>query len=148
MSGLRPQGRLAASARIRKRHEFRAVQAGQERVTTRHFVVLLRARPKGSGSQARLGITASRRVGCAVVRSRAKRLVREAFRTLREQWGSDLDVVVIVRYLEPEMKLGDVIGEWVAADRTMQRQIEHARRRVLTASPCASDSSDEPGRGK
>jgi ribonuclease P protein component len=44
----------------------------------------------------RLGIVASRRVGGAVRRNKAKRLIREIFR-LNKQQGSGWDVVVIAR---------------------------------------------------
>ena len=44
---------------------------------------------------ARLTVVASRRVGGAVTRNRAKRLLREAARTLA--WRDELDVVLIAR---------------------------------------------------
>jgi ribonuclease P protein component len=44
-----------------------------------------------------LGITASRRVGNAVVRNRVKRLVREWFRTGRPASTRGFDIVVIAR---------------------------------------------------
>jgi ribonuclease P protein component len=70
----------------------------------------------------RLGITASRRVGNAVERNRAKRLVREAFRALRDTWPERADVVVIVRQSLGNRKLADVVAEWRAArDRIVRR---------------------------
>jgi ribonuclease P protein component len=44
----------------------------------------------------RLGIVASRRIGGAVRRNKAKRLIREIFR-LNKQQGSGWDIVVIAR---------------------------------------------------
>ena len=53
-------------------------------------------RPNG-GTQARVGVIASKRVAArAVDRNRAKRLVREAFRKVRHRLGG-LDVVVRLR---------------------------------------------------
>jgi ribonuclease P protein component len=50
------------------------------------------------GHDARLGIVASRKLGDAVRRNRAKRLIREIFRrNLDLQGGGGLDVVVIPR---------------------------------------------------
>lgn len=45
----------------------------------------------------RIGITASRKVGGAVVRNRVKRGVREWFRRSRDELPLDVDVVVIAR---------------------------------------------------
>ena len=42
----------------------------------------------------RLGITVTRKVGCAVTRNRIKRLVREAFRRNRFRMDDGLDLVV------------------------------------------------------
>ena len=83
----------------------------------------------------RLGITASRRIGNAVVRNRMKRLVKEAFRSTRELWPPDLDVVVIVREGRVSLGLGEVVGEWHGArDRILTRVAQartDARRRAI-----------------
>jgi ribonuclease P protein component len=81
------------------------------------------ARPE----QARVGVTASRKIGGAVVRNRAKRLVREAFRHTPELWPSDIDLVVIVRRPPEKMKLCDVISEWTGASSSIRRRIREAR---------------------
>src|SRR4029079_11699379 len=88
-------GRFTATPRVRKRSEFQEIQANGRRVSTRSFVLLLSARSDERG--ARLGIIASRKIGGAVVRNRAKRLIREAFRATPELWPDDLDVVVVAR---------------------------------------------------
>jgi ribonuclease P protein component len=85
------------SARLRARAQFVGVQQGGRRVSGR-FVTLI-GLPNTLGAD-RLGIVASKRVGGAVVRNRAKRRLREIFR--REQpsragASRSLDVVAIAR---------------------------------------------------
>jgi ribonuclease P protein component len=67
-------------------------------VSSRSFIFLAAARhPGGAEPVVRLGITASRRVGSAAVRSRIKRRVREWFRRHRAELPAGRDVVVIAR---------------------------------------------------
>ena len=83
-----------AAARLRNRGEFVAVQKGGRRVAGRFLTLLAQQNDHGCD---RLGIIASRRVGNAVVRNRAKRRMREIFRRLPAAAGCTLDVVAIVR---------------------------------------------------
>jgi ribonuclease P protein component len=123
---VQPVGRFPRSAHVRKRREYQRVQAGGSRVSLPHFVFVLLARePDGSG--ARLGITASRKVGNAVVRSRIRRLVREAFRATRDLFVADVDLVVIVKSAPSELGLGDVVAEWRGAAPHLKRRIEAAK---------------------
>jgi ribonuclease P protein component len=86
---------LPRSRRLRRRAEFLRVQDAGARVTTRNLLLLLAPRP--DEEPARMGVVASRKVGGAVQRNRAKRLVREAFRKHPEIFPARTDVVVIVR---------------------------------------------------
>jgi ribonuclease P protein component len=105
---------------VRKRAEFERIQKGGERVHTEHFVLIL-ARQDGDGP-ARLGITASRKIGGAVVRNRAKRLVRAAFRELGTLFAAGVDLVVIVRKSPENCRLGDVLAEWRGAASALERR--------------------------
>lgn len=107
---------------VRKRAEFERIQRGGERVQTARFVLIL-ARSPASDGPTRLGITASRKVGGAVVRNRAKRLVRAAFRQTHELFAPGIDVVVIVRRSLAESRLDDVVAEWRAARNAVERRI-------------------------
>ncbi len=52
--------------------------------------------PNGTPTS-RLGITTTRRLGKAVTRNRARRLVREAYRTRQQDVPGGYDLVVVVR---------------------------------------------------
>ena len=88
--------RFGRAARLRSRAEFTVVQTGGRRAPGRYLTLL--GRPNTLG-QDRLGIIASKRVGNAVHRNRAKRRVRELFR--QNEHGvtrpTGFDFVVIVR---------------------------------------------------
>jgi ribonuclease P protein component len=91
--------RFDSSVRLRTRAEFTSVQNQGRRVATR-FLTLL-AMPN-TFDHDRLGIIASRRLGGAVVRNRAKRMLREIFRrqephTAAARHLRPLDLVVIPR---------------------------------------------------
>ena len=51
----------------------------------------------------RVGITTGKKIGCAVERSRARRVIREGFRPLYPQVGS-YDIVFVARGRTPQMK--------------------------------------------
>lgn len=106
---------LPRSRRIRRREDFVRVQEGGARVTTRHLLILLEPRADGPGNdpEARLGIVASRKVGGAVQRNRAKRLVRETFRRHANVFPRGFDVVVIVRPGVDALSQADVDAEIV-----------------------------------
>jgi ribonuclease P protein component len=89
----KPQG-LPREHRVRGRRDFEKAYEEGKKVVTPEFALF--ARPNGE-PYSRLGVTTTRRLGKAVVRNRARRLVREAFRTHREQIPTGLDLVVVVR---------------------------------------------------
>jgi ribonuclease P protein component len=91
--------RLRRADRLRSGRDYARLSREGERRASRHFVVLVGPQrgPREGRPGPRLGLTVSRRVGPAVVRSRVKRRIREAFRTRRELLPAAADVVVIAR---------------------------------------------------
>ncbi len=96
-------------------------------MSTPSFALLIYARaPQPSGP--RLGVVASRRIGNAVARARAKRLVREAFRATRDLWPEDVDLVVIARKPPGELRLSDVVAEWRSRAGAIAERAAEARK--------------------
>lgn len=101
--------------RLRKRAEFRRVYEEGKKARGAHMVVFARSSPRG---EVRFGITATRRLGGAVVRNRARRRVRELFRRHEEVWdGVAVDAVVNCRP-------GCAWASWVELERDYLRCVE------------------------
>lgn len=87
--------RFTKASRVRRRSEFTRVFDLALRASGRYFTVLMA--PNTSGTT-RLGIVASKKLGDAVRRNRAKRLIREVFRQDNPlPAGQGVDLVVIPR---------------------------------------------------
>mgnify|MGYP001144394880 CR=1 FL=1 len=82
--------------RIRLRRTSDVRRAYDEGRSWAHSLLVLVTRPNGLDFS-RVGVTASRSVGKAVARNRAKRLLREAARRLYPQFGVGWDVMLIAR---------------------------------------------------
>ena len=80
------------SEHIRRRADFQAAYDKGSRVGGR-FMTIFRLNGRSDG--ARLGIAASRKLGGAVDRNRAKRLIRELFR--HHKPAGPIDVVIVPR---------------------------------------------------
>jgi ribonuclease P protein component len=83
---------LSPAERVRRRPEFERVYNEGARVSGRFMTVFLLATDR-PGS--RLGVAATRKMGNAVERNRAKRLAREIFR--RHKPSSAYDIVIVPR---------------------------------------------------
>lgn len=84
--------RFRPAEHIRRRADFELAYDTGLRVNGRYMTVFARRTAEGP---ARLGIAATRKLGGAVTRNRAKRLVRELFRHYKPD--QPLDVVVVPR---------------------------------------------------
>ena len=111
--------RFRRGERIRRRADFRHVYDHGVRVRGRYSTLFFLANSREVG---RLGIAATRKLGGAVARNRAKRLIREVFR--RNKIASGFDVVVV-----PKRELLDASLTVLEADYRdiLERRLRHAR---------------------
>jgi len=84
--------KLTVARRIRRRAEYKRIYGKGERLHGRFMTVFILPTDK---PVPRLGVAATRKLGTAVQRNRAKRLARELFRVHKNT--SSYDVVVVPR---------------------------------------------------
>lgn len=86
-------------ARLTSRKDFQRVFSDGRKVVGRNLILWHYTLPSGGEAPraARLGLSVSAKVGKAVLRTRLKRLVREAFRLNRDKLSKSSDLVVYLR---------------------------------------------------
>lgn len=108
LARIRRDERFPKANRIRRRSEFLQLQRIGRRRPGARFVVITAAAKDGTP---RLGITASRKVGGAVVRNRIKRWVREFFRRVKGDLSPAQEILVIARPQAATASYVDVVQE-------------------------------------
>jgi len=94
----------AKRRRLSRSGEFDRVYRDGTSHATRHLVLYSFPRKAEEGDDVRLGVSVSRKVGGAVDRNKAKRVLREAFWGLADRLPAQHDFVLVAR---PE--IGDLI---------------------------------------
>ena len=89
-----PDRRLRQAQRLRSTAEFEETYAQGRSNAGRCMVLWVR---RGEGAALRLGVVASKKIGNAVQRNRAKRRLREAWRINRHYLAGKCDVVLVAR---------------------------------------------------
>lgn len=59
----------------------------------------------------RYGITTSKKIGCAVERNRAKRVIRSAFSQIEDRLNGNYDIVFIARTKTSKVKMQQVLEQ-------------------------------------
>ncbi len=81
---------------IKSTREIDRIFRSSRRVTTPLITVLIAQTPEGRGPRGRVAFVAGKKLGGAVVRNRAKRVMRAAVRRVDGPWDG-LDIVLIAR---------------------------------------------------
>jgi ribonuclease P protein component len=112
---------------IRRRADFEAIYESGVKVSGRLMTVFVRHAPIG---HARLGIAATRRIGGAVIRNRAKRRTRELFQSRKP--AAALDIIVVPRREFPDAPYSSLEREF---DALLERAIRSPEPRSRPARP-------------
>lgn len=107
--------RFGGERRIRRRADYQQVYSRGRRINGRYLTVF--GLPRGD-SAARLGIAATRKLGSAVERNLAKRLIREMFR--RNPAPVGFDVVVVPRRTLFDAPFSAVEADYTASLRRLR----------------------------
>ena len=110
---------LRLNERIRRRTEFKRVYEKGTRVHGRYSTIFVLPNSQEVG---RLGIAATKKLGGAVQRNRAKRLIREVFR--HNKIAPGFDIVVIPRRELLETSLTILEADYRAS---IERRLRHRR---------------------
>lgn len=119
MTGGAPSGkplRLSQAQRLRRSWEFGRARLEGERIVK--GCLILNWRQADSGAEQgipRLGVVTSRKIGNAVARSRARRLMREVFRRHQHQLATPVDLVLIARQSIAGKDYAQVEWDFIAA---------------------------------
>lgn len=102
-----PGGERRKRGRLSRGGDFeRAYREGKSKAN-RHLVLYAFPRAEADPDEVRLGISAGRKVGGATVRTRVKRVIREAFWELGDQLPAGHDFVVVARSGAAELVEGE-----------------------------------------
>jgi len=90
-----PRLRFGRAARIKQGRDFARVRRAGERLALGCLIANWQRLPADSASH--LGVITSGKIGGAVVRNRARRLLRESFRLHQHDLAAPVDLVLVAR---------------------------------------------------
>ena len=98
---------MSLFVKIKENRDFRRLYRQSASYVSPALVVYFKETRAGFS---RLGITAGKKVGGAVERNRAKRVIREAYRALLPNFNKNVDIVIVARSKCAKVKC-DVVKE-------------------------------------
>jgi len=126
------KSQMHLSGALRKRRDFLFVQQKGVRQVMNHFILQAAVKPASTASQPafsyRTGVTASKKVGNAVARNRAKRRMRALFSKLEcDHELSGTDYVLVARHSLVQAAWTELLSDFsIAAKRIHKKLIKIA----------------------
>ncbi|MCX6895851.1 MAG: ribonuclease P protein component [Verrucomicrobia bacterium] len=110
-----PRLLLNRAQRLKQSREFARVRQTGKRLV--HGCLIANWQPLPAGSPTRLGVVTSGKIGNAVIRSRARRLLRETFRLHQHEFNQPIDLVLVARNSIVGRAFGEVEKDFLTAAR-------------------------------
>jgi ribonuclease P protein component len=105
--------RLGRASRLAQSRDFARVRQQGERLAQGCLIANWNRLP--DGALPKLGVVTSKKIGGAVDRSRARRLLRETFRQHQHELAQPVELVLVARNSIAGKKLADVEKDFLAA---------------------------------
>jgi ribonuclease P protein component len=114
--------RFGRGARIKQGRDFMRVRQHGQRLVMGCLIANWQRLP--AGSQSRLGVITSGKIGGAVARNRARRLLRESFRLHQHDLAQPLDLVLVARQSIAEKPFAEVEKDFLTTLRKARLLVE------------------------
>ena len=105
--------RLGRPSRLAQSHGFARIRQTGERLVLGCLIANWCKLP--AGKTPRLGVVTSKKIGDAVARNRARRLLRESFRQHQHEFAEPVEIVLVARNSIAGKKFADVEKDFLAA---------------------------------
>ncbi|MGA2854227.1 MAG: ribonuclease P protein component [Verrucomicrobiota bacterium] len=105
--------RLGRASRLAQSRDFARIRQQGERLAQGCLIANWNRLP--SGDAPRLGVVTSKKIGGAVQRSRARRLLRESFRRHQHEFAQPVELVLVARNSIAGKTLAGVEKDFLAA---------------------------------
>ena len=113
MSALTPKPlRLARASRVTANRDFIRIRQEGERLAQGCLIANWNFLPEGA--KPKLGVVTSRKIGGAVQRARARRLLRESFRLHQHDLARPVEIILVARNSIGGKKFADVEKDFMA----------------------------------